>query len=52
MENMHFQNVLKNFGLQWEAIMQKEGEDEAEVPKITRSLPIVWWTEFFEDFLH
>ena len=51
-ENMHYQNVLKNFGEQWEAIMQKEGEDELEVPKITRSLLIVRWTESFEDFLH
>ena len=50
--NMHFTNVLKNFGEQWEAIKQKEKDDEPEVPKITRSLPIVRWTESFEDFLH
>ena len=50
--NMHFANVLKNFGEQWEAIKQKADDDEPEVPKITRSLPIVRWTESFEDFLH
>ena len=32
--------------------MQKGGEDEAKVPKITWSLTIVRWTESFEDFLH
>ena len=50
--NMYFQNVLKNFGEEWEVIMQKKSEDEAEVPKITRSLPIVQWMESFEDFWH
>ena len=51
-ENMHFQNVLKNFGEQWDAIIQKGKMDEPDVPKITRALPIVRWTESFEDFLH
>ena len=46
-DNMHFQNVLKNFGEQWEAILQKEKEDEGDVPRITRSLPIVRWTDSF-----
>ena len=50
--NMHYTNVLKNFGEQCDAIKQKEKDDEPEVPKITRSLPIVRWTESFEDFLH
>ena len=48
---MHFQHVLRNFGEQWEAILKKEMEDEGDVPKITRSLPIVRWTESFEDYL-
>ena len=51
-QNMHFMDVLKDFGEQWEAINQKKDDDEPEVPKITRSLPIVRWTESFEDFLH
>ena len=47
-----FGNVLKNFGKQWDTIKQKEKDDKAGVPKIIRSLPIVRWTESFEDFLH
>ena len=50
--NMHYTNVLKNFGEQWDAISQKAKDDEPDIPKITRSLPIVRWTESFEDFLH
>lgn len=51
-DNMHYMDVLKDFGEQWEAILQKEKDDEPDVPKITRTLPIVRWTESFEDFLH
>ena len=43
---------MKNFGKQWESIVRKQKEDEPDVPKITRALPIVKWTESFEDFLH
>ena len=50
--NMHYSNVLKNFGEQWEALKAKQESDEPTVPKITRSLPIVKWTESFEDHLH
>ena len=51
-ENMCFIPVLKNFGEQWEAIVEKSKNDIPDVPKITRALPIVKWTESFEDFLH
>ena len=51
-QNMHYMDVLKDFGEQWEAIRQKKKDDEPDVPKITRTLPIVRWTESFEDFLH
>ena len=51
-QNMHYGNVLKNFGEQWESIIKKAKDDEPEVPKITRALPVFKWTESFEDFLH
>ena len=50
--NMRFIPVLKNFGEQWEAIVEKSSDDAPDIPKITRALPIVKWTESFEDFLH
>ena len=50
--NMHFNNVLKDYGKQYESLIAKKESDEPSVPKISRSLPIVRWTESFEDFLH
>ena len=50
--NIHYVNILKDFGEQWEAILSKEDEYEPDTSKITRALPIVRWTESFEDFLH
>lgn len=50
--NMHFVNVLKEFGEQWQSLVAMKDNEEPSVPRITRSLPIVKWTESFEDFLH
>jgi hypothetical protein len=50
--NMHFTNVLKDFAEQWESLKEKKEEDAPTVPTITRALPIVKWTESFDDFLH
>ena len=30
----------------------QEKDDDPEVPKITKALPIIKWTEAFQDFLH
>lgn len=50
--NMHYENVLQDFGEQWKALEIKAKEDDPNVPHITKALPIVKWTESFEDFLH
>ena len=50
--NMHYENVLKDFGQQWDSLLAKKDDDEPSIPKITRALPIVKWTEHFEDYLH
>ena len=50
--NMHFNNVLKDFAEQWDSLKEKKKEDVPSVPTITRALPIVKWTESFDDFLH
>lgn len=51
-ENMHFTHVLKDFSEQWESLVEKKDETVPDVPTITRALPIVRWTECFDDFLH
>jgi hypothetical protein len=51
-DNMHFNHVLKDFSEQWESLVEKKDETVPDVPTITRALPIVRWTECFDDFLH
>ena len=50
--SMHWNNVIKNFEIQWKALKAKKDEDTPEVPKISKSLPIIKWTETFQDHLH
>ena len=50
--SMRWNNVIKNFEIQWKALKTKKDEDTPEVPKISKSLPIVKWTEAFQDHLH
>ena len=44
--------VIKNFSEQWKALEDKKGGDKPEVPKMTKVLPIIKWTESFRDYLH
>ena len=41
-----------NFEIQWKALKDKKDEDDPEEPKITKALPIIKWTEAFQDFLN
>ena len=50
--NMHWSQVGKNFEIQWKALKDRKEEDPPEVPKITKTLPIMKWTEAFQDYLH
>ena len=44
--------VIKNFSIAWKALTdRKENDDEPDVPKISRGLPIMKWYEAFPDFL-
>jgi hypothetical protein len=43
---------MKNFSEQWKALENKKSADEPEVPKITKALPVIKWTEAFRDYLH
>ena len=50
--NMRWTQVIKNFEDQWKALKGRREDDEPDVPKISKSLPIIKWTEAFQDFLH
>jgi hypothetical protein len=49
--NMQWESVMKNFEVQWKALKDKKGEDEPDVLKITKSLPVVKWTKAFKDYI-
>ena len=42
-------NITKDFTEQWEALRQRK---EADVPKITKAMPVIKWIEAFDDFLN
>ena len=50
--NLQWTPVMKNFSEQWKALEDKKGDEEPEVPKITKALPVIKWTEAFRDYLH
>ena len=51
-QNMRWNQVGKNFEIQWKALKDRKEEDPPEVLKITKTLPIMKWTEAFQDYLH
>jgi hypothetical protein len=50
--NMRWEPVIKNFSQQWKALKDRKDGEAPEVPKITKTLSIIKWTEAFTDFLH
>ena len=43
---------MSNFEIQWKALKDRKDVDDPDVPTITKALPIIKWTEAFQDFLH
>ena len=50
--NIRWDPIIKNFNDQWTALKDRQEDDSPDVPKISRSLPIIKWTEAFDDYLH
>ena len=50
--NIQWNQVMSNFEIQWKALKDRKDEDDPVVPKITKALPIIKWTEAFQDFLN
>ena len=50
--NIRWNQVIKNFEIQWKALKARaKDDDEPDVPKITRALTIIKWSEAFPNFL-
>ena len=50
--NIHWMPVVKNFDIQWKALVDRKKSDEPDIPKISQTLPVLKWTEAFSDYLH
>ena len=50
--NIQWNQVMSNFEIQWKTLKDRRDEDDSDVPKITKALPIIKWTEAFQDFLN
>ena len=41
---------MKNFKIQWKALKDRKDDEEPDVPKISKALPVIKWTEAFRDY--
>lgn len=48
--NMRWDPVIKEFVQHWKALLDRKDDDVPDVPKITKALPVMKWTEAFRDF--
>ena len=51
-QNVRWNPIIKNFEEQWKALTDRRVNDDPEVPKISKSLPIIKWVEAFRDYCH
>ena len=49
--SMAWNPVMKNFAIHWKALKDRKDKDPPDVPKITKALPVMKWTEAFQDYL-
>ena len=50
--NLLSNQVMSNFEIQWKTLKERKDEDEDDLPKITKALPTIKWSEAFQDFLN
>ena len=48
--NLQWSTVMKNFEIQWTVLKERKGDDSPDIPKISKALPVIKWTEAFQDF--
>ena len=48
--NVRWDPIMKNFEIQWKGLKDKKDEDAPDVPKISKALPVIKWTEAMKDF--
>ena len=48
--NILYNPIIRNFAQQWKALKERKDNDPPEVPKVSKALPIIKWTEAFVDY--
>ena len=51
-ENMHYDNVLRDFHTEWEAIEELSEQDAPKLPSLSKNNPPLKWCESFKHFLY
>ena len=51
-QNIRWNPIIKDFIQQWKALERREKEESVEVPKISKALPILKWTEAMADYFN
>ncbi len=49
--NIKYDPIIKDFTKQWKALKSRIDDDKTDVPVISKALPVIKWTEAFDDFL-
>ena len=50
--NIQWNQVMSNFEIQSKVLKERKDGDDPDAPKITKALPIIKWTEAFQDILN
>ena len=50
-ENIRWSLVIRSFKDQWKALKSSRNDEEVEVPKISKALPVIKWSDAFIEFL-
>ena len=50
--NVRWSSVIRSFKDQWKALKSRRKDEEVKVPKISKALPVMKWSEAFTDFLY
>jgi hypothetical protein len=51
-QNIWWEPLIKTFAEHWKVLQDQKESTTLEVPRITRQLPVIQWTEVFPDYCH
>jgi hypothetical protein len=49
-QNIRWEPTIKTFAEHWKALQDRKEGETLEVPRVTRQLPVIQWTEVFADY--